>query len=426
MDNLDVRLRRATIINIVVVLGFTGLFIFLLWSLRALVLPISVGFLIAYACFPVLKAMRRRGLSRGVAIVILVGVFSIALFLLAYWIQSLNPDEKGQLELRVVMQYKIDKAYRRLTGSDSSEPSIVYRFLGADLDPMLDKIDDTLFLSDQERTLFRMYREGYKNAPPVTDRVFGYHVANMIAYKGRLAERYAALELANQDPDALRPEAKHIQIPWLQRARELASVWVVTPLFFLFLLLDDGEIKRNLIRLLPNQYLELSVAVIERVNYALGRYLRGTIIESALVGLVVIVGYLLLGFRAEWAIILGTLAGLLNVIPFVGLIVASVAAAAYALIADDITPVLPFIRPENVVVWVIVVLVGSHLVDTIVFQPVVLGSSAHLHPLVIVSSVVGGAILFGIAGMLFAIPTVMVLKVIYGSLMSQLKAYYII
>ena len=59
-------------------------------------------------------------------------------------------------------------------------------------------------------------------------------------------------------------------------------------------------------------------------------------------------------------------------------------------------------------------------------EPLVLGGAVKLHPLVVVIGVMGGAILFGLAGVLLAIPTVCVFKVLVSSTARQLKTYGLI
>jgi predicted PurR-regulated permease PerM len=103
-----------------------------------------------------------------------------------------------------------------------------------------------------------------------------------------------------------------------------------------------------------------------------------------------------------------------------------VSGLAYALLAEDIRPVLPMVSPENLAIWVVVAVVLAELLKNVVFEPVVLGSVVKLHPLVIVIGVVGGAILFGTDGMLLAIPTMTLFKVLVSSAARQAKVYGLI
>ena len=98
----------------------------------------------------------------------------------------------------------------------------------------------------------------------------------------------------------------------------------------------------------------------------------------------------------------------------------------YVLLAEDIHPLLPIVSSENFVIWVIAAVALAELLKNVVYEPIVLGGAVKLHPLVVVIGVFGGAILFGVVGMLLAIPTIVVLKVFVSSTARQLKAYGLI
>jgi predicted PurR-regulated permease PerM len=66
------------------------------------------------------------------------------------------------------------------------------------------------------------------------------------------------------------------------------------------------------------------------------------------------------------------------------------------------------------------------LLKNLVFEPLVLGSTTSIHPLVVLIGVLGGGILFGLVGLLLALPTITILKALVSSTSSQLKAYGLI
>jgi hypothetical protein len=123
----------------------------------------------------------------------------------------------------------------------------------------------------------------------------------------------------------------------------------------------------------------------------------------------------LIGVPPRWTIAIGIVTAASNVVPYLGSAVALVSALAYALLAEDIRPLLPMVSPENFAIWVVAAVILAQLLDNIVLEPFVLGSVVKLHPLVVVIGVVAGAILFGTVGMLFAIPAMTVFKVLVSS-----------
>ena len=81
---------------------------------------------------------------------------------------------------------------------------------------------------------------------------------------------------------------------------------------------------------------------------------------------------------------------------------------------------------DNMIIWVLITVGIAQGLDNAVFQPIVLGSAVSLHPLVVIIGVMGGSILLGFAGMLFAIPTIVIFKVVFVTFFEQMKAYRII
>jgi predicted PurR-regulated permease PerM len=201
---------------------------------------------------------------------------------------------------------------------------------------------------------------------------------------------------------------------------------MLAPLIFVFLGFDNGQIRRFFISLVPNRYFELSLTVLDRLDAAIGRYLRGTLMECFLVGLTLILGLILLGIPMGIAVAIGVVSGLLNAIPFLGTAIALVIGVGYALIAENITPLIPGLNPNDLALYVVILVIIVHVLEDVVFQPFVLGSAANVHPLVVVIAIIGGSLLMGLWGVLFAIPAVVVIKTAVATFFRELKAYRII
>jgi predicted PurR-regulated permease PerM len=148
--------------------------------------------------------------------------------------------------------------------------------------------------------------------------------------------------------------------------------------------------------------------------------------ECFLVGLCLTLGLILLGIPWGIAVAIGVVSGLLNAIPFLGIVIALVIGVGYALIAENIRPLIPGLNPNDLALYVLILVVIVHIIDDIVFQPFVLGSAVNVHPLVVVIAIIGGSLLMGLWGMLFAIPTVVVVKTAVATFFKELKAYRII
>jgi predicted PurR-regulated permease PerM len=207
---------------------------------------------------------------------------------------------------------------------------------------------------------------------------------------------------------------------------QIFSAWIIAPLVFLFLLSDAGEIKRGLLSAAPNPLFEPALRVLEDLDRALGSWMRGIFLECALLGLSVTVLLAIVGVSPRWAIAIGIFTGATNVIPYVGTAVALLGGLAYALLADEIHPLLPMVNPGNFVIWVIAAVIFAEVLKNVFYEPVVLGGAVKLHPLVVVIGVMGGGMLFGLPGVFLAIPFITVFKVLISSTARQLKAYGLI
>ena len=133
--------------------------------------------------------------------------------------------------------------------------------------------------------------------------------------------------------------------------------------------------------------------------------------------------FAVVGIPLRWAIPLGLVAGATNVIPYLGSAIALLCGLSFTLLADQIHPLLPGIHGDNVAIWVVLGVLLAEVLKNVVFEPFVLGGAAKLHPLVVVIGVLGGGILFGLAGLLLAIPTMTIVKAFVSSASRQLKAY---
>jgi predicted PurR-regulated permease PerM len=109
-----------------------------------------------------------------------------------------------------------------------------------------------------------------------------------------------------------------------------------------------------------------------------------------------------------------------------GTLIALVICLGYALIAENLEPLIPGLDPNNLALYVVILVGIVHVLDDVVFQPFVVGSAVNIHPLVVVVAIIGGSLIMGLWGMLFAIPTVVVVKTALETLFKELKDYRIV
>lgn len=419
--NLRIQTRRVIFAITALIVALAGAF--LVWSLRPIFLPIIIGMLAAYIFAPVLKLFIKMKMPRPVGILLLFGVFILAGIVIANQVGSIIPGERDRLVLQTRFKYKLNEKYRSFMGLESAgdKGNMVYKYFGEDFDRFMESINSFLSLSDEESALFLKYREGHLGQPVIEDRYYEYYLSNRKSAKAHEENLSGMLGDGETKTAGEAPGGSHFSV-----VMGAFKLWIIMPFVFLFLLIDDGEIRRFVVGLVPNRYFEVSLAVVDKVNKAIGNYLRGILIECSLVGATYCVLLTVIGFEFKMAILIGVTAGLANAIPLLGPGIALVIGSSYALIAEDVSSIIPFITADNLIAAIALCVLMVMVLDNGFFQPVVLGSAVKLHPLVVFTGIMGGSMLFGFAGLILAIPTIVVVKELFATLFRELREYYII
>ena len=399
---------------------------FLLWKLSILILPIIVGGLLAFVFRPVKERFRIRWLPHELQVLCSFAAIGVVLFFAFSTLRKHIPDEEQKLEFKVRLQYKLNERYRQLVAKlPEGKSNAVAALLQKEVGPLMDKINQVLALNPEERNLFLKYAAGYNGKPPIQSKFVDYFRANQTTGKYVIPEETPSGAMSPTAPAAPAPSPTQAASEGTSMGSKF-SAWILAPLIFLFLGFDNGQIRRFFISLVPNRYFELSLTVLDELDDAIGRYLRGTLLECFLVGLCLTLGLILLGIPWGIAVAIGVVSGLLNAIPFLGTVIALLIGVGYALIAENITPLIPGLNPNDLALYVLILVVIVHVLDDVVFQPFVLGGAVRVHPLVVVIAIIGGSLIMGLWGMLFAIPTVVVVKTAVATFFKELKDYRII
>jgi predicted PurR-regulated permease PerM len=170
---------------------------------------------------------------------------------------------------------------------------------------------------------------------------------------------------------------------------------------FLFLLYRNLFI-RFLGKLFALQHQKKLMEIMMQVKVAIQSFLIGLMIEMGIVATLTTIGLMIVG--VPYAILLGVITGILNMIPYIGILVAALLAIVAALINST---------DASMIFGVIVVNIGVQLIDNNILVPMIVSSKVRINALVsMVAIVVGGAIA-GISGMFLAIPMIAILKVIF-------------
>jgi len=394
----------------------------LLVGLRSLILPIAAGALLAYVCAPLVANLERIRLTRDLAVGLLVLVLIAAGLFVFSQLRASIPGERGLLELRVRALHNVNRRYEALMGLDSSltTGNRIYQVVHEDLDPLLDRVNRILVLTPEEHSRFIASRSD--PADPLL--VYDSENLRMLQVRGQ-----AVLERSGRDAVATAEKTGGLhRSPRgpLASLGQILSTWIVAPAVFLFLLHDTGEIKRRFFRMIPNRLFEPLLAIVADLDRALGGWVRGVFLESAFLGVSVALVLALLGVPVGWAILIGLAACATNPIPYVGSAVALLGGLGFVLVADAVHPLVPGVRGDSVAIWMLLGVLLIEILKNVAFEPLVIGHAADLHPLVVLIGVLGGGILFGIVGLVLALPTLTISKALISSTIRQFKAYGLI
>ncbi|MBE3115445.1 MAG: AI-2E family transporter [Actinobacteria bacterium] len=172
---------------------------------------------------------------------------------------------------------------------------------------------------------------------------------------------------------------------------------IVGPLLGIYILNYTDKIKTTFIKIIPKRFKNQTTIILERINKVAGRYVRGQILVSIIVGTLCTI--VLLVLKVDFAILLGSIAGLLNMIPLLGPIIGAIPAALTAL----------FISPPKALL-VILLFIAVQQIDNYIISPNIMKYQVGVHPGIIIFSLMAGGALFGIWGLLIAVPTVAILQ----------------
>lgn len=192
----------------------------------------------------------------------------------------------------------------------------------------------------------------------------------------------------------------------------LATQIVIVPVIAFFMLKDGRRFRRGFIGLVPNRYFEFTLNALRKADLQLGGYLRGQFLAALLVGLLATLALWLIG--VDYYFIIGAVAGLANLIPFLGPLIGGAVA-----IAVSVATTGSFEQVALIVVAFSVI----QLIDNLGSQPLLLSRNVELHPLVILLVLLAAGELFGLLGLLLAVPAAAVTKVLVQEFVTTFRSY---
>lgn len=184
---------------------------------------------------------------------------------------------------------------------------------------------------------------------------------------------------------------------------------IITVPFILFYLLKDGKkLPHFILGFVPTKFRGQSFRVMVEMHRQISSYIRGQIIVSFCIGALLFIGYLIIGLN--YSLVLAIIAACTSIVPYLGPAIA----ITPALIVASVTS--PIMLLKMIVVWTVVQLIEGKFIS-----PQIMGKTMHIHPITIIFVILTAGNLFGIVGIILAVPGYAVLKVIATHLFRYFK-----
>ncbi|AZL67460.1 MULTISPECIES: AI-2E family transporter [Pseudomonas] len=326
-------------------LGAALLIAVLLYLLHNILSPFLVGILLAYLADPLVDRLERAGLSRTWGVVV---VFSLFTLLFMALLLVLIP----MLAKQLVRLYELAPQ-------------------------MLDWLQHVALPWVQSRLGLA---DGFWKFDKIKAAI-GAHMGQTTDIVGVLLSQATASSLA--------------LIGWLANL-------VLIPVVGFYLLRDWDLMMAKLRSLLPRQREEQVVGLAGECHEVLGAFVRGQLLVMLALGVIYSTGLMLVGL--ELGLLIGMLAGLAAIVPYMGFIIGIGAALVAGLFqfSGDLYPMLGIVA---------VFMVGQAL-EGMVLTPMLVGDRIGLHPVAVIFAILAGGELFGFTGVLLALPVAAVIMVL--------------
>lgn len=175
---------------------------------------------------------------------------------------------------------------------------------------------------------------------------------------------------------------------------------LIVPVLAFFMLKDEGRTMKKILAMIPEAKRTRILHLWAELDEQLIKYLKGYLILALTVGLLTSIGFFLIGL--EFPFLLGLVVGIFDVIPYFGPIIGAIPAFAVGILESK----------SKAISALIVIFVIQQL-ESNVLSPKIISSSVGLHPLLVIFVLLLGNKLYGVIGMLLAVPVALTLRVLW-------------
>lgn len=343
------------------------------WTIRAVLNPLLVGYLLAYILHPVVVRVQEFGLSRRVA----VNLTFLSCFL-------------GFLGLATVLTLQVNGLAHEVVGNQELRDTVQARF-------------NNFTVWVREKTSLDLGEISIPDTPEELEEIArgvvgAFGSGGDVSAEGAETRTSPYLEIVD-GKSAMQTAGTFLSQLFAFLARsfgrlfEFGSYVFLVPLYAYFLLFELGRLHDFLSRYVPKGERARVVSVARQIGEVIANFFRGRLAVCFFKGLFLSVGLLIAD--VDYAFLFGMTAGFLSLIPFVGAMAGFLAAFLVAVIEHSV--VGSFVRTG------IVFGIGE-LLEGYVLMPKILGNSLGLHELVVLFSMLAGGAALGVLGILISLP----------------------
>ena len=187
-------------------------------------------------------------------------------------------------------------------------------------------------------------------------------------------------------------------------------VFVLGLVLGFYLLVDLPKIQRGAMALIPQRRRDEVRSVLEQMGRALGGYFRGQLLVAAFVGVASMLGLYIVGLP-YWALV-GSVAGLFNLIPLIGPFIGAIPALFIAFTTSDSGGLLHLEPGWPMALGASLALLTVQQIDNHIISPNVMARTVKLHPVTVMLGLLIGGTLAGLVGMLLTVPVIASAKIV--------------
>lgn len=183
---------------------------------------------------------------------------------------------------------------------------------------------------------------------------------------------------------------------------------VLTPILTLYFLVDKDMFIKRIKEAIPKKYKEEVLYLSREIDISVSQFVRGRILLAIFVGITTTIILLLMDI--DFAIVIGFITGVADIIPYIGPFLGFLPAVIFAFISAPIKAL-----------WIGIIFILIQWIENNILAPKIIGHRTGMHPLTVLLSLIIGGSLFGVLGMIFSVPMVAVIRIFYVFIREKLR-----